>query len=452
MPDDIVLIGGPKSSPKRQPGLLRVACTDTGVLGARELIHRGCDAIFWPHRGCGHLPERDLRQLIKGVWNGQLLLLVVPSDYPSWPDSDKWVFNWFWPTFWLCVESKPARGVVYADPRPHAIASCLRNIRSRIETTKTNWTLSFNVPPRPDRVRVVDGEGNSSPLLKWKPSLDGVVWPERDELYTRLRAQFEDGTLSTLPRSWKEMWDITDDHYACYGLSRHIDGFYSSPWAHAVPVPEILPCCVTRKGRQAKSLILLSGEGGIGIVPAVLDLEDILKAFRTAVRLRAAPQRAPAPQGPRALTLEFRGDKERKRVPGATCANWTLLVNGKRMLLGHRTYIRLLAFVVAAQSGQNEIDVSDPQLDGRSVKEAFGSRPDGAKVKKDIQDAIYKTPEGGSIPPCNILLTEYGRKGVYWLNTTAVTPLVNELWNSTDPDIRLLLSFLPRPDSMSSAE
>jgi len=447
MADDILLIGGDKTSVDRRLHIRRVDCTQAGLLDARDALYRGCDAIFWPGRGAGPMPEHDLRQLVKGVWDGRLLLLVVPNDYSTWSDPDKWVFNWFWSKFWLCVEEKPAKSVQYAEPPSHPMTTCLREIGKRVCKIHAPWPLTFNLDPRPDRLRFTEVEGEAVPPDKWEPKVDGVAWPQRDQAYLEAIFWVRSGALSLNPSSWREMWQISDEEHARYGLSQHIDGYYTSQWVREEPTPQLAPFHVTRRGKLPKSLIVLSGKGGIGIVPAVLDVGEMLQSFQVALESRAQtePTRQPRLQSnvKATLTIVCQGDDKRVATPGQPDRNWTLTVNECSLQISHPALLKLIAFAVARLVGQRWLNVNAPMIAGVAIDAQFPPTKSPHKHKEAIQRAIYKTPKSASFPHCHILRPDHGSKGRYQLNEDDVTIVMTKLYSSKDPNVQKLLALVP---------
>jgi hypothetical protein len=304
----------------------------------------------------------------------------------------------------------------------------------------------FNMQPNPAQLWPKGIDGLGVPIQAWEPKLDGIIWEQRDQSYIEARVFFKGKEPSIKPGSWREMWRVSDTDYDRYGLSEHLDGYYASPWVRAEPPLTLIPCHVTRVGKLTKSLLILSGNGGIGIVPAVLGINGILQSFQVALESRVEPEQQTPSQAKVKLTIECHDI--RIPTPGQGHCNWSLTVNGHGIQMGHWTFLKLLAFVVADLAGQPVIDVTEPAITGISIRGQFRSRRTAAKHKDEIQRAVYGGRRVIPVPRYEVICTKYNDKGKYWLNSDHVTVGIDELHSSCDPDVQKLLALAPDAPSV----
>ena len=104
----------------------------------------------------------------------------------------------------------------------------------------------------------------------------------------------------------------------------------------------------TRK--KAKSLLLEYGKGGIIVMPPFPLKELIRVANRDYSKIKAQPS----------LSLAFKGKSTIGR--GSKLPKWIVLCNGTDVKIGHKTFLILLACVVAAKLGQDGIYVTSPKI------------------------------------------------------------------------------------------
>jgi len=274
------------------------------------------------------------------VWEGHLVLVVVPSQYPTWEPDNKWAYSWLWTKFWLCAVDATSGDVsATSEPDDHPITHCLREIGRTAARRNACWQTLFDFAPQPTRVLPTTqfnrgfAEWFSEHIHRYG------IWEIADQSFVEACNWMQSGAPEIEPSSWRDMWNITDEDFAFAKYSGHIDGYYSSTWAKGEP-PFILSVCHANESGDPGSLAIKSGKGGVGIIPDVVPLEGILAHFEAAVQIRGEITATPNEGASR--NLNHSGTARSSQLPAGSdyalrkgMGVWELTFGGQTAMLKH---------------------------------------------------------------------------------------------------------------------